>query len=191
VRSAAIPLLILAGLALGQQEVRAGTVYSIVDYPADQNGYNIEGSITTDGSTGTMTTTDFITGWNITILKNGVTQVTYSGGSGAAGGAKLSAGDLLDTSKSISLDFSTATDLMLQASGANTEWQSLPGPTNFTVYASSDTQQLFWASAFPQFSLIATAVPEPPAAVLAGIGAGIVIACGLVRKRRAQRRQAA
>src|SRR5262245_491848 len=86
VRAAAIPLLLLAGIAPTPTEVSAGSItYSLVDYPASQNGYTLEGSITTNGSTGTIISTDFIKDWSITILLNGVTQVTYSGGSGVAG----------------------------------------------------------------------------------------------------------
>jgi hypothetical protein len=192
VRSTALSLLILAGNALDQREVSAGTTYAIVDYPAFQNGFTIEGSITTDGSTGTLTTTDFIQDWSITILKNGVTQTSYSGGTGVAGGATLT-GDLLVTSTSISLDYTAGTNFTLQATnGSETEWQAIPSPGSpFSVYSSSDTVQLFWAEQTGTPIVQVALVPEPTAAVLAGIGSGSVIACALVRKRRAQRRQPA
>ncbi len=195
-RCTAIPLLILAGMVLLQQEVRASSTYSIIDYPAFQNGFTIEGSITTDGTTGTQTNTDFIQSWKITILQNNVVQETYSGGAGTAGGATLM-GDLLVTSKSISLDFTNGTNftLLSPTSISETEWQAItvtPPASPFAVYSSSGTQQLFWAGDVGSgINQIATVVPEPASAVLAGIGAGSIMTYVLVRKRRAQRRQTA
>ena len=196
VRSTAITLLILAGMALLQQEVRASTTYSIIDYPAFQNGFTIEGSITTDGTAGTLTNTDFIQSWNISILKNNVVQETYGGGAGTAGGATL-VGDLLVSSKSISLDFTNGTNFTLHSpiNISETEWQAItvtPPASPFAVYSSSGTQQLFWAGDVGSGIVqIATVVPEPTSAVLAWIGAGSVMTYVLVRKRRAQRRQTA
>jgi hypothetical protein len=188
---AAIPLLVLGLMALGQHEARAEITYAIQDYPALQNGYTIEGSITTDGSIGTLSTTDFIKDWSISILKDGVTQTTYSGGSGTAGGAILSFGDLIVTSESIKLDFSVNTDFHLSSGSSLTEWQSVIDlPPAITVYNSSDSQMLFWVTSSTAFDQIAKAVPEPPSAVLSMIAAGSVIGYGLVRKPRAARRKA-
>src|SRR4029077_16855304 len=86
----------------------------------------IKGSITTDGTTGTLTNTDFIESWNITVLKNNVVQETYGGGAGPAGGATLM-GDLLVTSNSISLDFANGTNFTLHSpiNISETEWQAI------------------------------------------------------------------
>jgi hypothetical protein len=190
------PLLILAGMVLLQQEARATTTYAIIDYPAFQNGFTIEGSITTDGTLGTLTNTDFIQSWNITILKNDVVQETYGGGAGATGGASLG-GDLLVTSKSISLDFTNGTNFTLKSpiNISETEWQAItvtPPASPFAVYSSSGTSQLFWAGDVGSGIVqIATVVPEPTSALLAGIGVGSVMTYVLVRKRRVRQRQTA
>jgi hypothetical protein len=69
--------------------------------------------------------------------------------------------------------------------------------TNTPVYSSESAGALDWLTYQPSMGgtdpwLIASAsVPEPTAAVLMGIGVGCVIACVLVRKRRAKRRQGA
>jgi hypothetical protein len=53
VRSTAIQLLILTGMALTSTEVGAGPImYSVVNYPRFQNGYTVSGTITTNGATG-------------------------------------------------------------------------------------------------------------------------------------------
>jgi hypothetical protein len=54
-------------LLLSATQLRADQItYDIVNYPSLQNGYTIQGTITTDGTMGTLTKSD-ITGWSIQI----------------------------------------------------------------------------------------------------------------------------
>jgi hypothetical protein len=39
---------------------RADIIYNLIDYPADQNGWSISGTITTDGMTGYLTSNDIL-----------------------------------------------------------------------------------------------------------------------------------
>ena len=62
-----LTLFVLAALALTPHAAEAGSVtYAIQNYAADQNGHTVSGSITTDGKTGLLDTSD-ITSWTVTI----------------------------------------------------------------------------------------------------------------------------
>jgi len=44
---------------------RADTIYTIQNYPSDQNGHTVSGTIATDGHIGQITSAD-ITSWSVT-----------------------------------------------------------------------------------------------------------------------------
>jgi hypothetical protein len=64
--------LVVAISASGDQS-KANIVYDLVDYPQFQNGYNISGTITTDGTIGDLITANIVS-WGYTI-KSGSTNV--------------------------------------------------------------------------------------------------------------------
>ena len=58
------------------QASRASMIYDIVDYPGLENGWTVSGTITTDGTIGTLSASN-ITAWSWT-LTNGGTTDTWS-----------------------------------------------------------------------------------------------------------------
>jgi len=64
------------------QASRASMIYDIVDYPGLENGWTLSGTITTDGTIGTLSASD-ITAWSWT-LTNGATTDNWN--SGVTGG---------------------------------------------------------------------------------------------------------
>jgi hypothetical protein len=183
VRSTVIPLLILAGMALIPTEVGAGPItYSIVNYPTLQNGFSVSGTITTDGSTGTMLPGTDITDWQIFVKEpNGAEVIALT--------------SINSTNQSTTFD-ATPTTISVGSSETNgITFGILPG--DFTSISWQNNQTLeptysaqlsgtLWSASLPTVdSPIATAaVPEPSSAVLASIGA--VLAYGWSRHRRVQ-----
>jgi hypothetical protein len=63
-------------------EASAGSIaYNLVDMPADQNGFTVSGTITTDGAIGNLANSD-ITTWSVTISQGGTSETFTSGDSG-------------------------------------------------------------------------------------------------------------
>lgn len=80
-----LPLSTLTALVflLGQARMSsADLIYDIQDYPAWQNGYTVNGTITTDGVLGTLTTADIVA-WTVTISQGSLSE-TFSGTSADA-----------------------------------------------------------------------------------------------------------
>ncbi len=187
VRATAIPLMALAGIALAPTEDTAATItYFIQDYPADQSGFNLTGTITTDGTTGLLSPSDILS-WSVTIPGQG----TFSGGSS---GAVLQGLEATPTQITLplptgdgamsSLDlFTTGSDLVYSRSSTQ------------SGYVSQFDHSLLWQTANPSMDNAGTnawliaAVPEPSSLFLELIGAGIIIASAMVRKPRTQRRR--
>jgi hypothetical protein len=191
VRSTAIPLLILAGMALTKTEVGAASItYSIVNYPTLQNGYTVSGTITTNGATGTFLPGTDITSWDISITKGTTTVVTLT----PTDSFNLSnAFDATTTSITAATPFDTVEFVGTGIPEIDLSWTGLPGggAVSYMAEDHSNNTNLWNASLFPVNSPIAT-VPEPSSAVLASIGAvAAFLAYGWSRHRREQRCQAA
>ena len=62
--------------------VLAGTTYNIQNYPLDQNGWTLTGTITTDGTQGHLSRPPDITSWTWTITKGANTYTTTSTATG-------------------------------------------------------------------------------------------------------------
>jgi PEP-CTERM motif len=194
---AALGVLTLAFLA-GGISVRAGDVtYNMVNDPVDQNGFELSGTIVTDGNIGALTSSDVVS-WQFTI--------TGPGGpfSNSGTGASLERGDLLGLAATTSGDLTTSGFVLLgvdfnDASSTGINWQ----PDADTYYGAVGGN-LIWVTGQPPFPpptgfpaagawTIATAaasVPEPSSVVLAGLGCASAIAFGLARKRSDYRRHA-
>ena len=189
-------ILILAGFALAPGKARADITYTIVDYPADENGYTVSGTITTDGSTGTETSGGFIESWSVSITKNGTTIADFA--STQSGFVSVS-GDLVVTSTSIDLAPAPPSGLgggYLQLTGQNNysiDWSDDGFVTGHPLYSAGSISPptYYWNSsgaAAPTEIATATAVvPEPSTAAVAVLGAASGLAYGLVRKRGARR----
>jgi hypothetical protein len=70
--------------------------YNLVNYPTEQNGWNLSGQITTDGATGALTASDIVS-WNFTASTVG--GATYSASSQSADAGIQIFGLLADASK--------------------------------------------------------------------------------------------
>jgi hypothetical protein len=187
VRSTAIPLLILAGMALTPTEVGAASItYSIVNYPKLQNGYTVTGTITTNGTTGTQLPTTDITSWDITISLGTIQVVHFTPTN------FIIPDSTFDATTTTIMVASPATDIRITNfpnGNVNLAWAN----TGSTIrYGANLVANVLWSSNnLPSTTPIAT-VPEPSSAVLASIGAVVAfLAYGWSRHRRAQRRQAA
>jgi hypothetical protein len=185
-RTTAIPLLILAGLALTPTEVGASSItYFVVNYPTLQNGYTVEGQIITNGDTGTMLPGNNITSWDITILRGHIHVLT------------------LNTTDSINFtQHFDATPTSISAASPSDGIEIIePQPVHGIIwnhdissvsYVGVLLDHAVWNSTLPSVSSPIASVPEPSSAVLASIGAiAALLAYGWSRHRREQRRQAA
>jgi hypothetical protein len=163
--------------------------YTVVNYPAAQNGYTISGTITTNGATGTNLPGTDITSWDITITKGTTTigEITNT--------INMIQSGLFDASTTSITVPSPSEHLSFYNFGTvgGISWANNPtGPTPSVGYGASWPSHFnpLWSSTLtPVTTPIATAVPEPSTAVIAVSGAVTGIAIDLVRKRRAQRRQ--
>ena len=81
--------LFILGIALVPRVVTAGTIYTLVDHPDLQNGYHLTGTIETNGSLGTQTTTDFIQSWSVLITKTDTPSISISFSSPTRAGSEL------------------------------------------------------------------------------------------------------
>jgi hypothetical protein len=184
VRSTAIPLLILAGMALTPTEVSAASItYNIVNYPTLQNGFTVSGTITTNGATGTLLPARDITSWDITI--SGITGITFTPEDSVNFSSSFDA-------TPTTLDVATLSDkISFQSlSGAGISWDH--AALQSVNYQAQLQLAVLWSANLPSTDSPIATVPEPSSAVLASIGAvAAFLAYGWSRHRRAQRRQAA
>ncbi len=171
--------------------------YTIVNYPADENGATLSGSITTDGTFGDLAKAD-ITSWTFTITPSGGMAETASS-SDAKSNVGIT-GDVVASQSSITLAGPTMLSsdnilqLVVQGNGTSGGYKlSYHRNLNAEDFASGTFQgiantQNIWLTGSPSMGgtdpwVIATAVPEPSSLILAALGALGVIGCRLPRKR--------
>jgi hypothetical protein len=188
----------IAGLVLTfgiLSEASAGSItYNIVDMPADQNGFTVSGTITTDGAIGNLANSD-ITSWSVTISQGGTSE-TFTSGNGGAIVNILN--NLVATTSEIyvppAANFAIANDFELLSvpPGAKImfideiRWVNSPQPiymaqVNFIPPPAWNTTPSVAGTNW----VIATSVPEPPALTMLGIAVACVAG---VLGRRASRR---
>lgn len=178
----------------------ADTVYDIVNYPAEQDGWILSGTITTDGKTGPITLSD-VDSWNWTVT-NGVT--TYSGSSSESVPYNSLTG-VIATPTYLATPLNDTTGVFLGATmpppgydGYSNLGLQFGGHSNGTILTalfwnngSSGTLTPWWTdfatnyNTVPEGFAFATAVPEPSTLTFLG-----VVAIGLLgygwRRRRAK-----
>ena len=181
-------LTILACLALGVA-AKGDIIYNIVDYSNITSPYTVSGTITTNGATGASLPATDITAWDITVSSGSGTIFEFTPST------SLVFASFEATLQSITVGtFPEGVDFRSNNSVFFMQWEHDFGADSSNFSLTQNAASL-WAGDLPTAdSPVATAsaaVPEPSSAFIAGIGAGVVIACGLVRKRREQRRPAA
>ena len=184
---AALGVLTLAFLA-GGISVRAGDVtYNMVNDPVDQNGYELSGTIVTDGTIGALTSSDVVS-WQFTI--------TGPGGPFSNSGIGASPGNVIEgLAATTSGDLTTTGEVLLGLlSDAAVNWRPV-GHNYFGIVANAPLWNDFPPTGFSAegawtIATAAAAVPEPSSVVLAGMACASAIAYGLARKRSDYRRHA-
>jgi len=193
VRASTIPLLILAGIVLGPREVNADITYSLEDYPSLQNGYDLQGFITTDGTFGTsITNPDIIKAWSVTILLNGVPQLTFSENVPGVGVEFFAGFDGINITPT-EITLASMNSIMTLSTKAPFDllgYNNVDGSYNADATISGVRSLLWGSSEIPQVIAVA-AVPEPSTLTIAGVTAVSCLVTALVRKRLAQRLQGA
>jgi hypothetical protein len=191
------PLLLLTGAFLATRTAKAGNItYNLASYPADQKGFTLTGSITTDGTIGTLSGTDILS-WSVTIdsttftSSNPLSQI-FVQGSNLQATANLLIFDPTHTVPRAEFALRVSDNTAIQWASQTTVF----GHFESSNYLGFVNGSIDWDIPNPKMGgtnpwVIGTAVPEPSAALLAGLGAVSLVACALVRKRREQRRAAA
>jgi PEP-CTERM motif len=196
-------------IAVGHPSEASPITYTIQNYPADQNGATLSGTITTDGAVGTLATTDFLS-WSWTITPPGETPLTLSS-SDAGAQVFLFPGSVLVASQSAitiaprqdSIDGSSFALESLSQGGeqlSSLEYDrpgSGGGPSFYSARNNEGAD--IWFTQNPAMggtdpwviALAGSAVPEPSSILLLSLGtAGVLlIRSTLWRSRRQHRRE--
>jgi len=192
---AALTLCLLLALP---RTTRAGQItYDIQNYPADQSGHTVSGTITTDGTIGPLAVAD-ITSWVVTF------DNTFTFRSTDQGSFTVVEGAVQATPTSITLSNPSAGVNALELDitppqGGQIAYQrgpQVPGGTPY--YHAFELDQLLWLTFNPTLGgpdpwilavASASVVPEPSSLWMAGIATSVGLAYGWSRHRRDQRRQ--
>jgi hypothetical protein len=182
------------------QLVEAGqTTYSIQNYPADQNGAALSGTITTDGVIGDLAGSDILS-WSWTVTPTVGAPVTVS--SSDAGAALFIQGSVVASQSSITIaapaDVSSLTLTVFEPSIGDFELSYerafMPGQPELDVYEAVSTtisQQPVWETFHPAMgdtdpwviAMAAAAVPEPSSLFLAASACACAVVLGVARNR--------
>jgi PEP-CTERM motif len=196
------PIMLIAFAHPGE----AGPItYTIQNYPADQNGATLSGSITTDGVIGNLAGTDILS-WSWTITPSGGTPFTFS--SSEAGAETFLQGTLVASASTITmpatgfandgennLDLGTSDNATLLGYARENTNGGVLG-----VYDGRISSGNVWSTVDPAMggtdpwviAVAGAAVPEPSSVLLLTLGtAGVLLSRGtLWRSRRKRRREA-
>ena len=196
------PILLIAAARAGE----AGQItYTIQNYPADQNGASLTGSITTDGVMGNLAAADILS-WTWTVTPQGGTPFTFSS-SDADARPPLIDGSVVASQSSITIGAAAPgsfNELRLFDVGPGEAESDLGylrnGPSD-TLYESdiaAATPTTVRATSTPAMggtdpwviAMAGSAVPEPSGAVLLSLGiAGALLCRTLHRSNRIQLRE--
>ncbi len=171
---------------------RADLIYNIQNYPSDQSGHTLSGTITTDGTIGTLTAGNIVS-WVVTF--DG-TESFRSTDSGAITGVQSL--DATSTSLTLSnLNFGSVLNLGVSISGVEADelfWRNSFLSSQLLYLAKYNSAQL-WSTTTPSLGgrepwLIAVppTIPEPSSLAIAGSAITCGVGFWLKRKRRRQRK---
>jgi hypothetical protein len=181
-------LAILTLVTMNGAATRADLTYNIVNHVADQNGYSLTGTITTNGATGALTAANFVS-WQFTITG---TLGSFS----TSGTVPLLDIGVTATLSTLSTSSQFALDGFNGPPAINTPSLEVQWRADLPIYQGAENVQgdTFWVTSGTGFGTsgawtVATvaAVPEPSTFTVAALAGVCGIACGLARKRWAQR----
>jgi hypothetical protein len=177
--------------------------YAIQNYPADQQGATLSGTITTDGVIGTLAATDILS-WSWTITPAGGTPSTVT--SSDAGAEAFSVGSIVASQSAITIaptgstdDSALALDVVERERLISGLLYDRPGISGMpSTYDGTDDDSVVWNTPNPAMggtdpwaiAEVAT-VPEPSSLTLAALAVTCAVALGEARKRRRLRRRPA
>ena len=197
-------LSLLAIATVATQTASAGPItYQINDYPAKESGYKISGSITTDGTIGTLASSH-VTAWTWTLSDSTGSTVYGTASSTDSGTGIFERGTVTASATQITMtptaegynQFDLYNGVLLANNGIYLSWYR--SPTNGDDFSAAYDTQIFDSSspsspglALPDLNtwVIATvasppaAVPEPSTFALLGLG-GIGFVVRTLRRRR-------
>jgi hypothetical protein len=203
VRSLVLAITGIALLFAAPHTIEAGQItYTIQNYPADQNGASLSGTITTDGVIGNLASTDILS-WSWTVTPPAGAPVTVSSSDvnafpvfidGSVVASQLSITMAAPADGSLSELRLFAVDPVTGEFDLDYQRDFLNGPPILNRYEADFGQnQNIWNTTNPAMGghdpwVIATAaaaVPEPSGAVLLGLGiAGLLLGRTLHRSNR-------
>jgi PEP-CTERM motif len=177
-----------------QGSVRGGSVtYNIQNYPAEQDGWTLAGTITITSKTASGTITEdnenIITAWGWTISKG---SESYTNKSTDKNAELTITGSLSYTSTQILLPAAKDPGDALYLTGtqirATLTWRNIPDKTFYAaVYIKDGRAPYAWGSSPEKLGgnpWVLAAVPEPSTLLLMGIGFVSVIPYAVVQRRR-------
>jgi hypothetical protein len=189
-RRIAVGLLLILALGTLPEAARADISYQFQSNPSLQNGYNISGYITTDGSS--QVSARDILAWQITVTQpSGSALFSYNSTTPNAY-FDLSGTPLVATSTTLNMPFggsgastNTVLDFGLSFTQNEVEWASATGSLDYVGTAGTvlwDSTTNVSAGSGPFLFTIA-AVPEPSSFTLVLLGMGAATALRVIRSR--------
>ncbi|MGA2704220.1 MAG: hypothetical protein ABSH35_24380 [Isosphaeraceae bacterium] len=190
---------LLAACSSSPRTTRADTIYAIQNYPSDQNGHTVSGTIATDGHIGQITSAD-ITSWSVTFDSTFTFRSTDPGADiGSLGVVQATATNLSLSSPSVGfnqLEFGIFGTAGAPDVGSSINWgRATVEPGVYSGFLeSTELWNLYrttlggtdpWVLAVAQ----ASAIPEPASLWMAGIAISAGLAYGWFRHRREPQRQ--
>lgn len=183
--------------------VRAGQItYNIQNYPAEQSGHTLSGTITTDGTIGALAGGNILS-YTYTVDAGTGNAFTYSGT-----GANAVTGDVEASQTQITLaqppvgtiPFQETNSLVLQPQPGPTALQWVRSESSFVnppltvsiaeyILENGDASNPVWNTGFANLGgdpwvLAAVSTPEPASLTLLGIGIAGMGLIGMIRRRR-------
>jgi hypothetical protein len=163
----------------GAGSAKADITYSIANYPADQNGASLSGTIVTDGATGSLSASDILS-WSWTITPAGGTPFTFS--SSDAGAAVAISGTVIASQTAITIGASSgpSNDFALYNSTTLVADLEYDRDTGEDGYFGANSAGQVWATTEPMMGgqdpwvIASNAVPEPGTLTMLGIAVVLV-----------------
>jgi hypothetical protein len=189
---ASIVIATIVLLGLSSSVATAGDItYQISDYPSLQQGNHIQGTITTDGTIGTLGAADIVS-WQFTLLSpTDVPRGTGTSAEPILASVTTVLGNVVATPSLITLSGQAYLSLDDRTTGALYEISVIPGglldeadwyvPNVGFGEWGSDTPGYYGVF---DYAGTAAAVPEPTSITLALLGLGVLSGVGFARWRR-------